>query len=144
MRPALAILALIVLPTLVLAAGYGGLLSQRSDYLGHFLAGAGGTLALVALGLAVVAVDRPRGLLPLVVAALCLLAIGVGAIFESTLYRLAKFDEVDFCNQSLGAVLVSLGAIAVFRRHGPKPILIASLLLIAAVLLAEGYHFAFR
>ena len=38
---------------------------------------------------------------------LCILA---GAILEATVFRLARFDEIDFYNQSLGAVLAGLVA----------------------------------
>ena len=41
------------------------------------------------------------------IAPLCVACIGLGAFLEATAFRLAKFDEVDFCNQSLGAVLAA-------------------------------------
>lgn len=36
----------------------------------------------------------------------------LGAVLEATAFRLAKWDEVDFCNQSLGAILAALGSLA--------------------------------
>jgi hypothetical protein len=35
----------------------------------------------------------------------------LGVFTEATAFRIAKFDEVDFCSQSLGAVLASIVAI---------------------------------
>jgi hypothetical protein len=78
------------------------LLGYRTDYAGHFVAGFGGTLGLLAL---LLAVPRPVGRFePLGVA---LFAILLGAGVEATLFRIAIFDPVDFCNQSLGAVLAA-------------------------------------
>jgi hypothetical protein len=42
---------------------------------------------------------------------LCLGCILIGAFTEATAFRIAKFDELDFCNQSLGAVLASLSSL---------------------------------
>lgn len=139
-RPVITVLVL-VLPPLVVGFAYDKFLGHRSDYLGHFLAGFGGTLGAVAviLGLLSVAVAStgaeapltrpsarllsprsgtrgtalaaygPRGWTVLIVVLAC---IGLGAIFEEKLYHLAKWDEVDFCNQSMGAVLAGLAALA--------------------------------
>ena len=46
------------------------------------------------------------------VVGLCLTCIMLGAVLEATAFRLAKWDEVDFCNQSLGAILAALGSLA--------------------------------
>lgn len=108
---ALAMTALI-LPPVALGLAFDRLFQHRSDCLGHFLAGYGGTLGVVALTLALVPAEkfaRRAGWATLVAVLAC---IGLGAIFEETLYRIAKWDEVDFCNQSLGAVLAGLGALA--------------------------------
>jgi hypothetical protein len=47
----------------------------------------------------------------------CIL-LGVGT--ELTIFRIAKFDEIDFCNQSLGAVLAGIAALA-FTAHLQPP-----------------------
>lgn len=76
--------------------------AERTDYAGHFLAGAGGTALLLALVVAFAPDPRPY-----LVLATCLLAIGLGAIVEATVFREAAFDWVDICFQSSGAVLVA-------------------------------------
>ena len=92
----------------VLVACIGGgllfiaLLGYRSDYAGHFVAGFGGTLGLLAFPLATLSPSlrwEPFGV--------ALVAILIGAAVEATLFRIAIFDPVDFCNQSLGAVLAA-------------------------------------
>ena len=75
------------------------LFPERTDYAGHYLAGFGGTLLLLAFPLALLTPAlrwEPAGV--------ALVAIGLGAITEATLFRLACFDPVDFANQSLGAI----------------------------------------
>lgn len=106
---------------LVLSIGVAGLLfglvlAYRPDYLGHMLAGYGGTLFL----LSIFAWRRRR--LGWEVAVITMLAIGLGAGTEATIFRLAIFDPVDFVNQSLGAcwgprpeVAIQLGARDVAR-----------------------------
>jgi hypothetical protein len=49
----------------------------------------------------------PRDVTVLFVTVAC---IGAGAVAEATFFRIAKFDEIDFCSQSLGAVLAGLAA----------------------------------
>lgn len=72
---------------------------HRSDYLGHFLAGAGGTTLLLACLLG-------RTQRPLLVTAGVVVAILLGVGTEATVFRIAIFDPVDLATQSLGAVLV--------------------------------------
>ena len=72
---------------------------DRSDYAGHFLAGAGGTALLIAL---VLPLRRGGDWRVAAVGALGVLG-GVGT--EATVFRLAEFDAVDLANQSLGAVV---------------------------------------
>jgi hypothetical protein len=75
---------------------------HRSDYTGHFLAGAGATAMLLAF----VSAFR-RGLGPGEAVLLGLLAVGLGVGTEGTIFREAAFDWVDFALQSSGAVLVA-------------------------------------
>ena len=93
----------------VLAAGIGGglifvaLLGYRTDYAGHFLAGFGGTLGLLAFPLATLSPAlrwEPLGA--------AILAILLGAVIEATIFKIAIFDPVDFFNQSLGAALAAI------------------------------------
>jgi hypothetical protein len=75
---------------------------DRSDYAGHFLAGAGAT----AMMLAVVSAFA-RGLGPGRTIAWSLVAVGLGVVTERTIFREAAFDWVDFALQSSGALLVA-------------------------------------
>ncbi len=110
-----------------------GMLSHRPDYLGHYLAGLGGTLLLLSVPLVVL--DRPRW----TAAAVVLAAIATGYLTEATLFRLAIFDPVDFFNQSMGACLA--GLLAVGRPRSLTAGLAAFTL--GAALLAAGVVFAF-
>ena len=92
----------------VLVACVGGgliflvLLGYRTDYAGHFVAGFGGTLGLLAFPLATLSPSlrwEPFGA--------AVLAILIGAVLEATIFKIALFDPVDFCNQGLGAVLAA-------------------------------------
>ena len=78
-------------------------LGYRSDYLGHYLAGFGGTLLLLALPpLFRRRLEGPELL------AIMLLAVSLGFGTEMTLFKIAKFDPVDFANQSAGACIAGL------------------------------------
>lgn len=123
---------------MVLAAGalafaFRVAVPDRPDYIGHALAGFGGTLGL--LGLALLVARRPLGM---AVPALVLVAAGLGVTTEATLFHGAVWDPVDVANQNLGACLA--GGCA-FRRAGVWPAAVAlgcSLLLVGA-----GFAFSF-
>lgn len=119
--------------------GVGGALfyfmfPYRTDYVGHFLAGYGGTLGLLVFPLATLSPGlrwEPLGA--------AVIAITLGALLEATVFRLAIFDPVDFFNQSLGALLA---AMAVQGR--PASLLSAGVaVLLAFVFLIAGALFAF-
>ena len=133
----------VVFAPLALALAYHQFLGHRSDYLGHYLAGCGGTLLLIVCVLAIVPDIPYARFAPATIVLLALVAIGIGALFESTIYRIAKFDEVDFCNQSLGAVLASAGVLLVAGRAKPPLFISSGLVCVALGLLAAGYHYAF-
>jgi hypothetical protein len=116
------------------SAAYGVAFSYRFDYLGHFLAGLGGTLLLLAVVSRLV--PRPLGWIPIV---LGLVAIWLGATAEATLFRVAIFDPVDFCNQSLGAAFAVCGVIGL---EGSRE-LSRGLLVLGGLVLAVGWVFAF-
>lgn len=123
-----------VLPLLAAALAFGLLLGRRLDYLGHFLAGYGGTMTVLTM-VAWRGGRRIRWSGVLLVVA----AIIVGAGAEATVFRLAIFDPVDFANQSLGACLA--GAAMVGRRGSPRLLVEAVVLGISA--LGAGFWFAF-
>ena len=105
-------LLLAIAPALAIGALFELFLGHRHDYTGHLLAGYGGTLGAFMVWLR--QLNGPafgrwsvRGNVPL-----CLGCILLGVATEATIFRIAKFDEIDFCNQSLGAVLAALVGLA--------------------------------
>ena len=128
-------------PTLTLAVGavvlvgvgYGVLFPDRTDYLGHFLAGAGGTYWL----LAVVVEAAPQQRWPVVVTVW--VAVLLGVLTEATVFRIAAFDLVDLANQSLGAVLAGVGMLDA-RPHDRSSAVAAGA---GLVLLVAGFFYAF-
>ena len=118
--------------TIALAA-YLVLFDYRSDYAGHMLAGFGGTLAVLGAALALRGVAKPS----LVVLA-TLGAIGLGALIEATIFKIAIFDPVDFAHQSLGACLGAAGVID-RRGHGTG----LAYVVVGIVALGGGFHYAF-
>lgn len=123
-----------VLAVVPAALTYRFLLGHRSDYLGHFLAGAGGTLLLLSIVLGIT--RKPRGWIHVFVVAL---AIGIGWISEATIYRVAIFDPVDFVNQSLGAALAGAATIG----RGGSILRAAGTAVLGLGLLLLGFFFAF-
>ena len=124
----------------VLIAGGGGglvfvaLLGYRTDYAGHFLAGFGGSLGLLAFPLATL---RPA--LRWEPLGTAIVAILLGAAVEATVFKIAIFDPVDFFNQSLGA------ALAATSLQGRSASLVAAFGsgLLALLFLTVGAIFAF-
>ncbi len=88
----------IVVSGVLSGAAYLAFLGYRTDYVGHFLAGMGGTLFLLSFAL-----GREGRTLRWEPVVLALLAILLGAGTEATVFCIAIFDPVDFLNQSLGA-----------------------------------------
>ena len=126
-------LAVTVSAVLVPAWAFIAAFPQRTDYAGHYLAGAGGTALLLGVLRAV------TGRRPWLVVAVTVLAVLVGVGTEATVFRLAIFDRVDLANQSLGALIVGAAVIGADRslRLG------AALLLLGAILLVAGFNYAF-
>jgi hypothetical protein len=105
-------LLLATLPALAIGALFELFLGHRHDYTGHFLAGYGGTLGAFMVWLRQLSGPAfgkwsVRGVVPV-----CVVCILLGMITEATIFRIAKFDEIDLCNQSLGAVLAALVGLA--------------------------------
>lgn len=111
---------------------FGVLFSYRTDYLGHYLAGFAGTLAVLALLVMVGPDDRVAILIGFA-------AIGFGWLTESTIFKLAIFDPVDFVNQSLGA-LVAVSVVLGEKRSVSRG---AWLLALSIVGIIGGFSFAF-
>ncbi|MGH2820077.1 MAG: hypothetical protein ACRDJ5_05445 [Actinomycetota bacterium] len=124
----------LALAALLTSALYGALFSYRTDYLGHYAAGLGGTLLLFG-PLLWLSPRPPRG--EAVVVALA--AIAVGFVTEATIFRIALFDPVDFLNQSLGAGIAASGMI----RADPSRRLAVAAVSISIVLIGAGFFFAF-
>lgn len=78
-------------------------LGHRSDYLGHYWAGFGGALLLLALP-PILLRKCPEPWIPAIV----LLAILLGFGTEMTIFKIAQLDLVDFANQSAGACIAGL------------------------------------
>lgn len=116
------LLLIAIIPALIVGVLYEMFLGHRHDYVGHFLAGYGATLAAGMLSLRVLPAESFEQQALCWLVPFCLLCIGGGAILELTAFRLARFDEIDFCNQSLGAVLaVACGTAYVTRTKLPLP-----------------------
>ena len=85
--------------------------SGRFDYAAHYLAGAGGTLILIAMGVVATVIMR-RALPSLsldgrVVTAVCTLgSVCLGIVAEFVVFAAPLADLLDIVHQSLGAVLV--------------------------------------
>jgi hypothetical protein len=87
---------------LIVGVAYGLAFPDRTDYLGHFLAGFGATLGLLSLLYTVPLKSRP-----IAIVIVTLIAVSLGWATEETIFKLAIFDPVDFFNQSLGAVVAA-------------------------------------
>jgi hypothetical protein len=101
-------LIIAIIPAIAVGLLFECFLGHRHDYAGHYLAGYGGTLAAYMFTLKLMSPARfaawgIRAVLPL-----CLGCILLGGVMEATMFNIAKFDELDFFNQSLGAVLAGI------------------------------------
>lgn len=131
MRPSARLLAAVGL-AVALTVAYRLAFPDRSDYAGHFVAGAGGTLLL----LAPVVLVRLGGAWRAVAVAAVAVLLGVGT--EATIFKLAEFDPVDLANQSLGGLLAAAGAL---DAHGVPDAAVAAAAGVALVL--AGFRLAF-
>lgn len=119
-------------------------LRHRTDYPGHLLAGYGATLGAVGL-LALLLPARARGpaFAPVVVTATLLCAAG-GAVLEGSVFRIARFDPVDFYNQTLGAALAGLSLLVAAPAGRVPPATAAFGALVSVAATAAGFLLAFR
>ncbi len=88
------------LPTLALCVLYFVVLGYRRDYLGHYAAGYGATLAGLAALQSGIPRERFAQWAPWVALPGTLVCIALGTLTEVTVFRLARFDEIDWCNQA--------------------------------------------
>ena len=57
-------------------------------------------------------------------------------------FHLAKFDEIDYCNQNLGAVLAGLAMIYIAGDDKPSDVTLRFVIAIGAISLLSGGYFA--
>lgn len=138
------VISYILIPPLAISVLYLLFLAHRSDYAGHFMAGFGGTLITI---MAIVELQRDREEAPstaVIVLYTSLLCIAFGTLLEATTFRLAAFDEVDYANQSLGAVLAGLSSLAILPSYPEESPLLLPSLIIGFLFLFGGFYYAFR
>lgn len=127
------VVARVAVTTLVPAVALWAGFLHRSDYAGHFLAGAGGTAGLLALLVAAV------GGRAWAVVAATIAAVLLGVATEATVFRIAIFDPVDLGVQSLGAVIVGCGVVGTPRSWATG----AGLACLGLAWLVGGFWLAF-
>ncbi len=136
-------LSIVAASGILTCSGFVLFLAHRTDYAGHYAAGFGGTLLALGWGIGMVpnAISLPafgRWVFTITATAICL-----GALLESSVFKLAIFDPVDFCNQSIGAVVAGL---AFFAGSPPIPISgkqVQANTYLAVVFLVLGFYWAF-
>lgn len=131
-----------VLPAMFIGLAYLTFLGDRHDYLGHYSAGFGATLAALAIAFKEVPDQRFIERVSARVLMLTLACIAVGAYAEATVFNIAKFDEVDFCNQSLGAILAGLGFLANLGERKPESAFFRFEFYAGIIALHVGFYFA--
>ncbi len=131
-----------IVPTIVVSLLFYILLGHRRDYLGHYAAGYGGTLSAIAIVLAAIPAIRFEQIAPWTVLPCTVLCIAAGTVTEATVFRLAKFDEIDYCNQNLGAVLAGLVAMHLANSTKPSDVAFKCLIAVGAIFLLIGGYFA--
>lgn len=129
-------------PTILVSLFFYVLLGHRRDYLGHYAAGYGGTLSAIGIVLAAIPATRFAQMGSLAVVPCVILCIAAGTVLEATVFRLAKFDEIDYCNQNLGAVLAGLAAIHIAHSEKPSDAALRCAIGIGALFLLIGGYFA--
>ncbi|MFN0017021.1 MAG: hypothetical protein ACKVP0_02110 [Pirellulaceae bacterium] len=136
------LLLVAILPAAAAGVAFEYFLGHRHDYTGHYLAGYGGTLGAMMVWLRTVPENRYATISSWSIVPLCLACIALGAIFEATIFRLAKFDEVDFCNQSLGAVFAAGAVLFLVDHQKPAVQLLDIGLIVGIVFLGAGGVYA--
>ncbi|MCA9187345.1 MAG: hypothetical protein R3E01_35190 [Pirellulaceae bacterium] len=127
----------------VSAAVFLVFLGHRTDYVGHYSAGFGGTLVALAIGVGLIARETNLSQLSRVVLILLVAAIMLGGVFESTIFRLAIFDPVDFCNQSLGAAIAALAVLGAAPKTPMFGGEVGLMFAVGTFFVLVGFHYAF-
>ena len=135
-------LVVAIVPTFFVSLLFYVLLGHRRDYLGHYAAGYGGTLSAIAIVLAAIPASRCQQIGSLTIVPCTILCIAAGTVAEATVFRLAKFDEIDYCNQNLGAVVAGLVAIVIAGNAKPPDVALRCVIAIGAISLLIGAYFA--
>ena len=133
----------ILLPALLLAVAYIIFLGDRTDYAGHYMAGFGGTLFWIAAAFHLRQNQSPKISPELLTALVVLACIAFGTLLEATVFRLAKFDEVDYFNQNLGAIIAGISSLAVHADPETSPAAVLPSMIIATIFLFAGFVYAF-
>jgi hypothetical protein len=120
---------ILIAPALAVGVLFEAFLGHRHDYTGHFLAGYGASLGLLMSSLWLLPAAKYAAWSTAAIVPLTLVCILLGVGTELTIFRIAKFDEIDFCNQSLGAVLAGIAALA----HGGQSAPLAGEILWASI-----------
>ncbi len=143
MKPNLiTILAVAIVPTVFVSLLFYVLLGHRRDYLGHYAAGYGGTLVAIAIVFAAIPATKFHQIGSWAVVPCTILCIAAGTVTEATVFRLAKFDEIDYCNQNLGAVVAGLAAIYMAGNAKPSDVALRCVMAIGGISLLIGAYFA--
>jgi len=132
-----------IFPTVTASVLFYFLLGHRRDYLGHYAAGFGATAIVNALALAITPASKFERLGPILVVCATIVCILLGTITEASLFRIAKFDEIDYCNQNIGAVLAGLVALNFAGKQKPADTAFRCLIATGAIWTMIGGHFAF-
>lgn len=140
--PATQAIVFACLPSMIICLIYYVLFSYRRDYLGHYAAGYGGTLCAIAAVYGAIPTKRFLGWAPSVLIVCVMLCIAGGTVTEATVFRLAKFDEVDYCNQNLGAVLAGLVGAGPLGRDKPDDVTLRGWVAVGSFFLVLGGYFA--
>jgi len=112
-------LVITIIPALALGILYEIFLGHRHDYTGHYAAGYGGTLVAMMVMFRVQSKEQFTRFGTWSIVLMCIACILLGAVAEATVFRIAKFDEIDFCNQSIGAVLASAATLVCVGQTKP-------------------------
>jgi hypothetical protein len=133
---------ILIAPALAAGVLFEIFLGHRHDYAGHFLAGYGASLGLLMCSLWLLPAAKYPAWNTAVIVPLTLVCILLGVGTELTIFRIAKFDEIDFCNQSLGAVLAGIAALAYGGRSAPLASEILWALIVSIAFLGAGGVYA--
>ena len=132
-----------VIPSLILALFYTIFLGYRRNYVGHYLSGFGGTLFVTMVIVEYLTKASYARNLEIVIIVTLVISIAYGTLLEATVFRIAKFDELDYGNQNLGAVLAALCALMILPEDKPNRQTFAAIRIMGLLFLVAGFYYAF-